>query len=1176
MRIALLFVVLSITSSLAFAAATGTISGLVQDASGAVIPDVSVRLTCVETGVVQTVRTDAAGFFRFSALPLGHYDVVFKKDGFQQFSRTGMTIDVDTALHADATLQVGGTQEQITVSSAQVQVDTESAQMGEVIGGQEITDMPLAGRAYTDLLQLQPGVVPYNTAETGSIAPANLDNGMLSMAGGQDTHSGYIVNGANVVEGNYGGTFVMPTLDSIAEFRIITSDANAEYGNYSGGLVNVVTKSGTNAYHGNAFEFLRNTDLDSPDWGTHTVGIYHQNQFGATLGGPIWRKKLFFFGDWQSSRSSTPVDHGNVFVPSAADLQGNLDAVSAPNLTGSVSSPYFASLLAGRLGTTVTQGEPYYYTATQTNPTTKASYGSDCTSTANCVFPNAVIPSAAWDPAAKSVETLFPAQTTATSGTTPGYFHAPDEPQTLKDDKGAVRIDADTKFGRIGGYYHLDPWTFNQPYPGYGASSVPGFPSITTGKAQLYVVSLTSNFGSSAVNLLNLSQTKNTNISGQTKAAPSGWTPASWNISTGPTGLYSDAPGYVNYPAFGFNGYYLGPTGSLASQVNNMYEVSDDFSKVIGSHTLKFGGQYHTDKVDVSHPDNASNGEYIFNGGESGVDFADMLIGAVNTYYQGAPAALNLRDYYAGLYGQDSWRVNTRLTMNLGLRWDVDPWWEDAHNRSPIILQGVQSKQFPTAPLGYLFPGDAGTSRRSGAFTRFNNFSPRIGIAYAPSFNDGVLHSIFGSQGTSSIRAGYGMYYTNVQGHNTFNFAAPPYGEFWYQSYPVLLSQPFFNYQTGAAIPNPFPVTVNPATVDWASYGQLNEFANPLPHTPTPYEEHIDLSVERSFGPNTMLTVSYVGTFGHHLSVMGDNNPGDPALCQSLSQPSEVLPNTPTCGPYQESTTFYPVAGGVVNGTRTKFGSNFGANDWSLDVGNSSFNALEATLRRTGTRFSALVGYTFSKAIDNGSSYGDQILTYGNHNQFRSLSIYNIPQNFVASSTWEMPWDLLVRKNNQLTRGWKLSGNVQYVNGTPIQLSEPNDDNSLTGNGGVAVGGTTDLPNFNRSGGSPYVDKNPRHGNAYLNISLWSAEAVGTQGNSPKRMLVQPGIDNYNLAMLKDVKLHEGIVFEFRAEFFNVFNHAQFSNGIDGSINDNYPGGFGYSQSYPGGRVGQLAAKLSF
>ena len=361
-KLALLIAILGFAATAVFAAVTGSISGTARDTQGAVIPGVTVHLRNTLTGVVQNILTDSAGFYNFPSLPLGHYDVTFEKAGFGNYEEADVLIDVDTARRVDATLKVGANQQQVTVTSTTAQVDTVSAQMGEVIDGKQIVNMPLGDRAYTDLLALQPGVVPINVQMYGSLQPSNFqNNGLLSMSGAQDVHSGFMVNGANTFEGAGGGTFLTPTLDSIAEFRIVTNNAGAEYGGYAGGLVNVVTKSGTNQFHGDAYEFWRNSDLNSADFFQHTVNNLSQNDFGGTVGGPILRDKLFFFADYEGYRRSS-AESARVTIPSAADLTGDLSDRTLNFLQNAktVSGPYFAGVLSTRLGYTVTAGEPYY------------------------------------------------------------------------------------------------------------------------------------------------------------------------------------------------------------------------------------------------------------------------------------------------------------------------------------------------------------------------------------------------------------------------------------------------------------------------------------------------------------------------------------------------------------------------------------------------------------------------------------------------------------------------------------------------------------------------------------------------------------------------------------------------------------------------------------------------
>lgn len=1158
-KIVMLVIFVGLATSAVFAVATGSISGTARDAQGAVLPGTTVTLRDTQTGVVRTVQTDSAGFYNFPVLPLGHYDITFQKDGFGNYEQTDIIINVDTARTVDAMMPVGANKQQVTVRATQLSVETRTSQMGEVIGGKQIVDMPLNGRAYTDLLALQPGVVPVNVAQYGSLSPSyNLDNGLLSMSGARDVQSGFMINGANVVEGFGGGTTVVPTLDSIAEFRIITSNAGAEYGNYSGGLVNVVTKSGTNQFHGDAFEFWRNTNLDAKNYYASDRGVYHQNQFGGTVGGPIFHDKLFFYGDYQGTRQSIGTTTSRILVPAVAertgDLSGNANFTGAgnPNWQPSlVNGPYFAGVLSSRLGYTVTAGEPYYLPG--------------CNNSATCVFPNAIIPQSAWSPVSANTVQLIP---NPNSGQ---FWVSSASANTLQDDKGGVRIDANTRFGRISGYWHYDPWSNANPY----GDTFGKFPNDTVGKAQLYVVSLTNTFGANMVNVLTGSYFRNKNIQGVT---PPGPTLASLGFAAPEdAGVYQqEGPQYQNWPQIGFNSYTVGAPNSVISQFNNTYQFQDDFTKVVGAHTLKFGADYHWDQIDLTHPNNGGNGGFGFNGTETGYDFADLLIGAPNYFYQGAPAGLQLRSFYFGAYAEDSWRASENLTFNFGVRYEVTPYWSDSHNRNPVVLLGKQSTQFPTAPTGYVFPGDAGVPIHM-ANIRWNNFAPRVGLAWVPDFTDSpMLHSLFGDHGKTSIRTGFGLYYTNIQGANTFNFSAPPYGLFFETPAPPLFAQPFITRASGTNIGQRFPIPVitDPTTIDWAAYEPLSGNRNPLIDSPTPYEEHVDFSVERSITPNTLLSVSYVGTFGRHLILNGNQNQGDPALCLSVSQQSQVTDGV-TCGPFGENGVYHPVTGGVINSTRGPLGPAFGGNGLQMDIGTSSYNALQTSFRHQSGRLSTLLSYTYSNAIDNGSSFGEQIIFGLPSDHFRTISAFDMRHIFAASYTYELPFDELFRASNRATRGWRLSGLTQFTTGLPVLIQET-DDRSLRGNNGNSpVAGSTDQPVL--APGPIYADRNPRHGNPYFNTSLFSLEPLGGQGNAPRRFFYGPGVDNWNLALLKDTPIHGDMSLELRGEFFNVFNHAQFygAYAVDGNINDG-PGSFGHIFSAADPRIGQLAAKFVF
>src|SRR5882724_8353081 len=381
----------------------GSISGTVTDQTGAVVPDTTVTTLNLDTTVQQTTKTNSNGSYTLTNLPVGRYEIEIIREGFKPYKRTGLVIDVNATLREDIALTMGEQSEEVVVSDTAVRVETESTQLGEVVTGKQMTSVALNGRSFTDLLALQPGIVPMSTQQPDSIVMAgasvaiapsgSLNPGNQSMSGQREDANGFVVNGGDVKELMNGGTSIVPNLDSIAEFRVLTNNFDAEYGNYSGGIVNVVTKSGTNGLHGSAFEFLRNTALDAKNYFSSERAKFNQSQFGGTLGGPIAKNKIFFFGDYQGTRTREGVDTGLISVPSVDDRSGNLidqgklfsttDTVNGQQITvpTTVSGINLANLLSQKLGYSVSANEPYYF--------------SGCTQS-TCVFPNAIIPMQAW------------------------------------------------------------------------------------------------------------------------------------------------------------------------------------------------------------------------------------------------------------------------------------------------------------------------------------------------------------------------------------------------------------------------------------------------------------------------------------------------------------------------------------------------------------------------------------------------------------------------------------------------------------------------------------------------------------------------------------------------------------------------------------------------------------
>src|SRR5580700_2089244 len=895
-RTILLLAALSILAFAAHAGVGGRISGSVKDASGAVVPKATVSITNSDTGVRQTLTSDDNGAYSFLNVPVGRYLLEVAAGGFRPYQRRGITIDANSALTIDAVLEVGGLSDAVTVVDNQLQVDTASTQIGEVITATQMTSVPLNGRSYTDLLALQPGVAPVTsiTPDTvqdvgaSALSPSgDLNPGTISINGQREFANAFIVNGSDVEEDVNMGAAIVPNLDSIAEFRILTSNFDAEYGEFSGGQINVVTKSGTNAFHGDLFEFLRNTSLDARNFFSPTRGAFDQNQFGGTVGGPVRKNKIFFFADYQGTRSTQGVDTGQIPVPSVQDrTTGNFSdlplnssgfnplgfcgVVGTSEIPCVVSGPNIATTLSSKLGYTVQPGEPYYFSGpTQQHPT-----GGPCTNNdpaTGCVFPNATVPTTAWIAPGTNLLQYIPAPNNSHGTFSTSAFN-----QTLRDDKGAYRLDANTHYGLFSAYYFLDDWSQNNPYPvAQGGANVPGFNALYTGRAQLLGLGLTKTVSATAVNEFRFSYLRDGNDLGK----PVGGVGVSlesqgFQVAQGTPGIVALSPSTEGVESIGFNAFTMGTNTNELKQIGNTFQWLDNFSKVIGTHTIKVGGEFHYDQVNVDAIAQF-NGSFLFFGSKTGSDFADFLLGAPSQYNQSQLQPFYGRNKYIGLYAQDSWRLTRNLTLNYGLRWDrIEPWYEK-YNQIAAFVPNEQSVVFPNAPAGIVYPGDPGVSRTL-APPGNRDFAPRIGLAYSPNVaGDGLLSKIVGGPGRTSIRASFGTFYSAIEALTIGVMSAnAPYGTTYTSPAPPLFATPFLTAASGQNLGQTFPVTLAPlnssaknpdSNINWAQFEPITGLPNYETTNRIPYTEDYMLSLERGFGSNTVVSVNYVGTQGHRL-----------------------------------------------------------------------------------------------------------------------------------------------------------------------------------------------------------------------------------------------------------------------------------------------------------------------
>jgi Carboxypeptidase regulatory-like domain len=1189
-----------------FADVTGSILGVVHDPSQAVIKGARVTVTNTQTNLsLQTVTADD-GSYRFLALPVGSYKVNVTIAGFRQFNATDIVLKVNDELRIDISLKVGDIKEEMSVAANAIQVETENTQLGDVIDSKKMLALPLNGRSYLDLLGLQAGVAPTTAGTIGGDRPVSgyISNaGNISVNGQRETANAFLVNGGDVSEGRNLGAGLVPNLDSVEEFRLITNSFDAEYGKFSGAVMNAITKSGTNGFHGDVFEFLRNDAIDAQNYffsGQPKTEL-RRHQFGFTAGGPFWKDKLFWFTDYQGTRQVQGAEVSNVAVPSAAELGGQFDPSI---LTGTVDGVAgggpcpacgWPTELSQRLGYTVTAGEQYSFAG--------------CTSTADCVFPGGLIPKAAWAAPAAGILPYIPSPNNPD-----GTYSNNSQKNTVRDDKIGERVDFNSqKTGNWSFYYHFDDSTVNSALPSGGAS-VPGFPAVTPTRAQEFVISNTKTVGPTAVNEARLTFFRTSTHLDNPSGGQASLSSLGFVTGVGTLGIIPDATaGFPEYvPQIYFNNFAIGTPSLITFQPNNTYTASDGFSKSMGKHTLKFGGEARY--LQVNERNLASqDGAFVFDGTATGVDFADYLLGAPTGggggYTQAALQLLDSRTRYGGAYVQDAWKATPNLTLNLGLRWEASMPWYDTQGKIQTWVKGEQSTVFPNSPQGLVYPGDPGIPKTL-APTRYNNFGPRLGLAYSPSFSDGVLGKIFGGPGKSSIRASYGLYYTSVEDLNLFyEVGDAPFGLYWTSPGAVDFAEPFRNRLDGGTdgegqrFPFTVPIPGSPAnkTLDFSVYEPLSYFPGYDIHNKLPYAEHFNFSIQRELSRSTVLTLSYVGTEGHRLIAQTEANPGDATLCNQLNAQgyTDASSGAPGCGPNLEQDT-YTLGASTVYGTRdTLLNPNYcpGAqslcfgfgNTFTKLVANSVYHSGQATVQRSAGDVTFSASYTLAKAIDDSSAFGE-LINFSNAKLSRGLSSTDVHQNFVVSYVWEMPFYRAFHSLPRLTKGWQLQGITRFATGFPIQMGEGNPiqagsplcpSDECVGDASLTGSPSTDMPNL----AGPVHIHNPRDttSRTYFDQSAFTGTVCaltpagvltgadcGSFGTANRRFFHGPGINNTDFGISKMIPLNEARHFEIRGEFFNIFNHAQFSNP-SGDISS---ANFGNVTSARDPRIGQVSAKF--
>ena len=1231
--LALLFLAATTTARRpAWAQTTGSIRGSVSDPSGLAILGAHVTATIEETHVARSTATDEAGDYEFPALQVGEYTVQVAATGFRTFVQKEVEVTLGHVVVINSRLVLGELTQVVTTHATASLVETTSTQLGNVMNTLAVTDLPLDARDTYQLLQLQPGV----QSQTGAGLFYGSDNaGSVSVNGGRGRSNNFMVNGGDANDQFANLPAVQPSPDTIQEFRVLTNTFDAEFGRNSGSVVNVVTKSGTNNLHGDLYEFFRNQVLNARGFFDTARPDFKQNQFGGTLGAPIKKDNTFFFTSYEGRRVRQGTSSDVVTVPTGAERNGDFSGDQRFSFTGALEDDNVANILNSRPGCAAALGGPV--------PLPSANGGSVPYSS---IFPNSVIPPACFDQTARDLMNQYVPPANLGSDQ---YQAVPTS--SLRQDQFTVKIDHQINAQQqLYGYYYFTDRSSFQPFSFFQAAGadVPGFGADYTERDQQVNLTHTWVLSPATVNEFRASffregQAKldapvNTHLvqdSCQTVPASRCFSdPNDPSLGITPN-LGKDAEGVPFITVSG--GFVIGNNfeGQLP-QFGNTYQLSDNLSRVAGNHTLKFGADVRRQQFNQLLYYNVNGNYSFFGGGKNDPGLADAngnenllpnyLLGLPDAYSQGSAQLEAVRSNSIYLYAQDSWKMRPNLTLNYGLRWELNTPLHDRFNRLQTFRPGQASSVYPCElsaasaqslgvgsgptgcnpgdpgssvfPLGLVVPGDKGVPPGL-TQTYYKSFAPRIGLAWSP-----------GGSGRTSIRTGFGLFYNPVEQLVLEQFSGePPFGG------STSLSEPLFNTpfeaQNGFISPNPFHGILNPTPgqpVDWSLFRPILLYGQFLPRQRSQYAEQYNLTLQRRIDDAMVVQVAYVGSQGHRLLVTHDLNYSDAQTCLDLN----TILGGGTCSPFGEDSLFTVPAGAIPAGVtlHLPYGSVpavTGPNNPAItlvglrpysspfcqpttgagcppdgvpvftsifaqdSIANSNYNSLQASLERhfsKGLQFE--LAYTWSKSFDYGSSFEDTLNPLDFHRSY-SLSQFDARQRLVLSYVWELPAPELSGLAGKLADGWSLSGIATFQSGFPVRIFS-SADQELENSFGFLLPGEPDLV-------GKFQSLDPRGpGHLAFDTSAFATPQLGTIGSSPRTLCCGPSIDNLDFAMLKDATFGEHTRIQFRAEFFNILNHAQFENpsAAPGASGDFASSTFGQVVQARDPRLIQFGLKLIF
>jgi hypothetical protein len=1185
-RILIAFVLAACFSTAHAFDVNGRIKGTVVDPTGAVVPNVVVVATNLKTGVKYTTKSQPNGEYIFPELPIGAYSVSASAPGFKSFEAKGIVLTIDQEYVEPITFATGATSDTVEVAADSIQVNTTDMQLNNIVDSTDIQELPLLGRNFTSLELIEPGVQ----------APSDRF-GTFSVSGAQTQQSSFLVNGADINDIALNTPTIYLNLDAIDQFNLIEGPLNAEYDRNSGGIVSTTVIQGTNHVHGDAFEFYRDTFLDTPNYFatniptpgstgpiTKTITPYHQNIYGGTIGGPLLKDKLFLFGAFQGIHQRVPGSYGgsSSTVFSNAQRAGDFSADFPDPVTGNCSQAVGYCFVADPIPSTITV--PGCNTATDT--------WLSCAKKLNGVFP-----SAGYNPIAyKLYNQYVPAPNSG------AYTYNYQDITASTENQWVGRMDyaLNTKNNFTFVALH-DSGADISTIPFTGAS-LPGFGEIDASDIQVYTFEYVRQFSPTLVNDFALHYTRFNfgAVNPVNVVSPSS---LGFDITPQDAAAASVPTISTGYFTLGFS------TNGPQPRIDQNDQADENISKALGHHNLKFG--YDGRKFYVSNPFNARNSGAFgygtsspYSSGDPGLDF---LFGNPASYNQGSGALIQAYAWLNYFYAQDQWKVSNNLTLNYGLGYQIDTPLRSLQYGAEAVAcykPGQQSVIFPTAPVGLNYPGDKGCGSAAGAYTRLGDFGPRIGFAYTP--NLGPLSA--GDSKKLSIRGGFGIYYNRTEEETALqNLETPPFGGASngagdFGGIPQF-ANPFADVNGGGSEANKFPFA-------FAKKGQNINFATYEPmylntynsNFRSPYAENFQLTVERELPSHIITRVSYVASLAHHNQTTTEANPVTPAgHAACLSDPNCSSLSTAYYREYQPY--FFPsnTEYGYIDPV-TMVNPFFGIGDIGSE-GSSNYNSLQVGVQKGlshGLTFQ--LSYTYSHAMDEASSFENS--GFGDargYNQYQpSLNYgdaaFDARQRLVFAPIYVVPKvqsGSPFRPLNLALSGWQVSAITTVATGQPFDISYyGSSSNAEWCSNGAGYYACPDEPNQI----GKLVRTNPRtriiSGGQTLNATSWFANngflavaPLGTFGNEHRDAYHGPGVNNTDMVLAKNFAISADgrRRFQLRVTSANVFNHTQFSNpsGFTSTEQVNnqtvlYTGGLGQIGGAGNGRLTQLGGKFYF